>query len=298
VLDKRMNLETARRLGIPCPAQFELERIEQLSELIEELGFPMVLKNPGPSARDGKRSPFRFRWLIARNELELRRHIAEHCPAGVFPLFQQLVTGAVRNVCCFACEGEITGAHEYQSIRRLRGMSAFREIVPVDAELRGYAESMLRELRWDGAAHLAFFVRESDGDVRYMETNGRFWAATAGSVAAGWDFPYWTFRYFAHDERPAPPASLGIGRKSRWAYGDLEALLTFLAGNDEVAGAGRSRLQAVADYASGFGSGIDSDVFRLDDPLPQLVEHWQAAWMIGSRVQRKLRDRLKPRDTG
>lgn len=288
VLDKRLNLETARRLGIPCPEQFELESLEHVPELIDRLGFPMVLKDPGPSA-DGERPEFDFAWLVARDEHELDRYLAERCPPGSFPLFQRLVTGTVRNLCCFAAEGEIAAVHEYRGIRRLRGNTAFREITPLTPDLRRYAELMLCDLRWDGVAHLGFFVRESDGDARYMETNGRFWASLPASIAAGWDFPYWTYRYFVAGEIPQPPPpSLGVGRKSRWHYGDLEGLFEYLSGSAEPSRVGRSRAQAVFDYLAGFRRGIDADVFRLDDPLPELVEHWRGGRLALRRARRRI----------
>ena len=281
VLDKRANLETARRLGIPCPDQFDLERLDQIPQLIEELGFPIVLKNPDrPRARLG--SPFDFRWLVARNEVELRRHISETCSSGEFPLFQRLVTGTVQNVCCFAVDGEMVAAHQYRGLRRVHGLTVFREITPLARDLETYAESMLRELQWQGVAILGFFVRESDGDARYMETNARLWASTEGSVAAGWDFPRWLYEYFALGKSPqSPPRSLGLGRLSRWHYGEFEALVQFLGGGDEPSGAGRTRTRAIAEYVSGFHPRVDADVFRIDDPLPELVEHWRGVRSLG-----------------
>lgn len=277
VNDKRVNLQTARRLGIPCPDQYELERLEDVPDLIDYLGFPLVLKDPGPTV-DGQPSAFDFTWLVAHDVHELNRYLDERCPPGAFPMFQRLVTGEVRNVCCFGVEGALVAVHEYRDIRRLGGLSVLREVTPVTPRLRHHAESMLRELDWDGAAHLEFFVREGDGDVRYMETNGRLWASLEGPIGAGWDFPYWTYRYFAHGERPhPPPSSFRLGSRSRWHYGDLEALVGFLAGRDEPTGAGRSRPRAVVDYVCGFRLGIHSDVFRLDDPLPELVEHLRGA---------------------
>ena len=275
VLDKRANLDTARRLGVPCPAQFELESLEQVPELIDRLGFPVVLKNPGRHLDDVTGAQLDFKWLVAGDESELRRYLAEHCSSGEFPLFQQLATGTVRNVCCFVVGGEILALHEYWGIRRWRGVSVFRQITPLAPELRRYAEAILGELHWDGVAHLGFFVRP-DGDVRYMETNGRFWASLEGSVAAGWDFPYWTYRYFAQGERPDPvPPSLGVGRISRWHAGDLAALVSFLAGEQDPSWSGRTRSRALVEYLSGFRPGIHPDVFRFDDPVPEFVEHWQ-----------------------
>ena len=83
------------------------------------------------------------------------------------------------------------------------------------------------------------------------------------------DFRYWTYEYFALGKAPqSPPRSLGLGRLSRWHYGELDALLRFLRGGDEPSGAGRTRARALADYLAGFHPRVDADVFRFDDPLP------------------------------
>ena len=285
VNDKRLNLRTARRLGIPCPDQFELATLDDVPSLIDHVGFPMVLKDPGPTA-GGEPSPFDFNWLVAHDAHELNSYLKERCPPGAFPMFQRFVSGEVRNVCCFGVEGALAAIHEYRDIRRLGGLSVFREVTRVSPRLREYAESMLRELDWNGAAHLEFFVREEDGDVRYMETNGRFWASIEGPIGAGWDFPYWTYRYFAHGERPHVPApSFRLGCRSRWHYGDLEALVELLAGQDGPTRAGGGRLRAVVDYVSGFRPRVHSDVFRLDDPMPELVEHLRGARRGAVRIR-------------
>lgn len=286
VLDKRLNLETASRLGIPCPAEFKLESVEQLPELIDRLGFPMVLKNPGYHSPETSRA-LDFKWLIARDKRELETLVERHCTVGEFPLFQELVTGKLRNLCCFAASGTTVALHEYREIRRLawEGNGVFREITPATPHLAEYAERLLRELRWDGVAQVAFIVRERDGDTRYMETNGRFWGSVEGSIRIGWDFPYWTYCYFAKGELPSPPP-LEIGSRTCWHYGDLRLLAKRLRGLEPPVAPRPSKIRAVADYVTAFRPGVQSDVFRLDDPLPSLVEHWSGLRQaVARRIQ-------------
>jgi hypothetical protein len=269
VRDKRLNLSLARELGIPCAAQFELRDAGQLSELVRTLGLPLVMKNPGPAAT-GHRSSFPFRWLVVESERELSDQIATLCPVGEYPLFQELVSGRVHNVCCFAIGGEVVAAHEYVSIRRLQGSGVYRQIVPGRADLRSFAEVMLGALKWDGPAQLGFFVTEV-GEIRYMETNGRFWGSIEGSTLAGWDFPRWTYELFADGARPTP-GSLQIGSRTCWHCGDLQALAEYLAGGAPPAGRpGRTR--AVVDYLTAFRPGIKAETFRLSDPLPAVAEY-------------------------
>jgi hypothetical protein len=133
-------------------------------------------------------------------------------------------------------------------------------------------------------AHVAFIVRENDGEAPYMEINGRYWGSVEGSIRIGWDFPYWTYRYFTNGELPSPPP-LEIGSKACWHYGDLRLLVMRLRGQEPPIAPRPGKTRAVLDYVTGFRPGIRSDVFRLDDPLPALVEHWSGirqavAWRI------------------
>jgi predicted ATP-grasp superfamily ATP-dependent carboligase len=274
VLDKRRNLETAGRLAIPCPAEFDLEDVDQIPELVDRLGFPMVLKHPGrgPSARPVH--GVGFKWLIARDENHLRALLDEHCADGRFPLFQELVAGRVTNLCCFAASGRVVAVHEYRSLRRMgwEGNSVLREVTESTPRLVQYAERLLGELSWDGVAQVAFIVRERDGASWYMETNGRFWGSVEGSIAIGWDFPYWAYRYFTHGELPAPPP-VAVGSRTCWHFGDLRLLGRRLRGIEPPVPPRPGKLRAIADYIAGFRPGVHADVFALDDPLPELVEH-------------------------
>ncbi|HXG75986.1 MAG TPA: hypothetical protein VNJ53_05400 [Gaiellaceae bacterium] len=270
VLDKRANLERARRLGIPCPEQFDLESLDQIVDLAETVGFPLVLKNP---SRTAVGRTLGFSWLVADSEEEVRRLLLRHCPDGPYPLVQRLIRGTVHNICCFAVRGELVVAHQYEARRRTRGLTTYREVVPLASRLRGHAESMLRDLGWEGVAHVGFFV-EPNGDVRYMETNGRLWASVAGSIASGWDFPFWIYEYFGLDRVPVAPSQGGIGRRSRWHYGELMWLADVLRGRYDASTIERTtRWRAVVDYFAGFSPRVAADVFRLDDPTPELMEH-------------------------
>jgi predicted ATP-grasp superfamily ATP-dependent carboligase len=174
VLDKRVNLETASRLGIRCPAEFALERHDQIPDLIERIGFPMVLKNPGWGP-NGSRPTDAFKWRIARDERELRVLLTEHSANGGSPILQELVEGEIVNLCCFAASGRIVALQQYRSVRRLAwaGTAVLREITVPDPRLVEQAERLLGELGWDGVAQVAFVVGPGDGVSWYMETNGR-----------------------------------------------------------------------------------------------------------------------------
>jgi predicted ATP-grasp superfamily ATP-dependent carboligase len=276
VLDKRINLEIARELGIDVPAQFELRDPAQVPGLIAALGFPMVMK-PAGSPYDPAVDTFPFKVLYVRDEAELRRYLRQYCNDGVYPMFQEFIPGEHRNVCCFAARGEVLAMHEHRSRRVLKGQGVLREISPVHPEGERGARAMLGHLQWDGVAQFCSILDERSGRLVYMETNGRFWSSLSGSMNAGWDFPRWMYRYFATGETPAPDA-IDLGSRTCWHRGDLVALVNYLAGGENptpAAPVGKGR--AILDYLAGFHPSISADVFRWDDPLPELVDHWQLA---------------------
>lgn len=271
VLDKRRNLDVARQAGVPCPKQFELTDLRQIPEMIATLGFPIVLKRPGDPL-DPHVSSFDFRVLYANNEEELRRYLDQHCRQGAYPLIQERAVGEVHDLCCFAAAGELIAVHQYHSIRRREGAGVLRKIVEPMPELVAHARNLLRALRWDGLAHVAFFVSKERGKIWYMETNGRFWASIQGSVNAGWDFPAWTYDYFRHGKKPAP-GPLEIGSLTRWHLGDLMALLRYWGGGEEPeTGTNPGKLGAALQYLQGFHPRIHSDIFCWSDPLPAVAE--------------------------
>jgi len=274
IMDKRRNLALARRLGIACPGQFEMNSIEQLPELIDTLGFPMVLKPPG-SPHDPGLPSFPFKVLYASDEAQLRAYLYRYCAAGIFPMFQECVIGQSHNLCCFVAAGRIVAMHEHHSHRSLKGHGVLREIVEPTPEAVDGARKMLGALRWDGVAQFSFFIESGSGQLRYMETNGRFWSSLAGSVHAGWDFPYWVYRYFLHAKAP-DPEPIRIGSRTCWHRGDLVALVNYLAGG-EAPGRGQcpGKLRAVVQYLAGFSPSIHADAFAWNDPWPEFVDHWQ-----------------------
>ena len=274
VLDKRINLKLANELGIPCPKQYELEHPRQIPEMIDALGVPVVLKPPG-SRHDRQLASFPFKVLYAHDEKQLRDYLTEFCPDHAFPLFQECAKGVVHNLCCFAAKGETMAVHEYRSLRRMRGNGVLRMVVEPIVEAEQAARKILRALDWDGVAHIAFFVDPDSKELSYMETNGRLWSSVEGSVYAGWDFPYWIYRYFLHGERPAP-GPIRLGSRTCWHRGDLAALAIYLGGGEVPAtGTTPGKLQAILQYLGGFSPSIHSDVFRLSDPVPAFIDHWQ-----------------------
>jgi predicted ATP-grasp superfamily ATP-dependent carboligase len=287
VLDKRANLALASSLGIPVPRSFELHDLGQLPEMIETLGWPIVMKTPG-SRLDPRVPKFDFRVYIAQDVADLLRAIDRWCAPGRYPIFQEFVHGQSMNLVGLAVGGEVVAMHQYQSVRAAGGQGILRRAIAADPALEAHARRILRELRWEGVAHVGFLANHATGKVGYMEVNGRFWASTQGSVDAGWDFPWWTYRYFVHGESPQVPR-LRLGSETVWRYGDLQALVHFLKGGPSpTPGRHPTRGEAIRDFLRGYVSGARSETFRWNDPGPGLLDARSALRDALQLLSRKL----------
>jgi predicted ATP-grasp superfamily ATP-dependent carboligase len=287
VVDKRRNLDLAARVGLPVPREFVLTSRDQVDEMVEALGWPIVLKRPGVS-HDPSSREFGFRVLFARDRATLDGYLDEYCGDGRFPLFQEFADGIAVNVVCFAVKGDVVAAHQYRSIRTYSGSGVLRQVIEAEPDLAGHAQRILGALEWDGVAHVGFFVNRRANRAWYMEVNGRFWASVQGSVDAGWDFPAWTYDYFANGQRPDPPP-LRVGSRTCWHMGDWLSMVEYLRGGESpTPGALPSRARAVADWASGFAPGIRSDTFRWSDPGPALGEVADYVRRVGTGIRRRV----------
>ena len=130
----------------------------------------------------------------------------------------------------------------------------------------------------------------------YMETNGRFWAYTEGSVHAGRDSLLGLSVF-------SPRRKTGSGRNQNrsttcWHYGDLMALMKYLRGRGESPTTGTTRLtRAVCQYLSDFSPRIHSDVFHWSDPMPGIMEHMELAsisWSFENKLAHRSSQPMRP----
>lgn len=273
VLDKRENLAMARKVGVPCALEYALESPIQVSEIVSKLGLPIVLKNPAPNRPDAT-NPLGFRTAIARSGPELEQLLDTVENSDVMPLCQEFVFGERICICLFAIDGSVVAMHGYMSERKTKHEGIARKIVELDSNLKGYASTMIAELGWTGVAHMEFIADEIHGP-KYIETNGRFWASTQGSINAGWDFPLWVYQYFVDGLEPRfDPIELG----SRTVYRkhDLQQLLIYLAGGRSPSfPADPGKLNTIWQVVRDFSPSVHSDVWMWSDPWPGIYDYLQ-----------------------
>ena len=193
-----------------------------------------------------------------------------------------------RPVLLFATKGEIRALHTFVALRRSKGRTCI-ESFPTDPVLEDYARNFARELEWEGLGTFAFFVTPN-GDSKYMEMNGRMWGTLEGSIHAGGTCRCGNARDSADGGRSRPHQARKESRLIpaicfTWRSCSRTAIACRLS--RRVTPPSRARL------SRGWGPHVHSDVFRLNDPLPELVEHWNTIRPLAGRVPRCLARRLR-----
>jgi len=161
-------------------------------------------------------------------------------------------------------------------------VSVLRESAPLDPNAVAHAEKLLTSLNWHGVAMVEFKRDNRDGSLRLMEINARFWGSLQLAIDAGVDFPRLLVE-IAQGRHPALAGHYRIGVRSRWFWGDLDALLQILLRSRTSLNLPEShpgRLKSLWDFIQFWDRNTREEIFRMDDPRPFLLE--SRRWLTGS----------------
>lgn len=265
--DKVTIYQLAQELGVPVPRSVVVGHGDAVPPL--DFGYPVVIKPRQSRVRTAAG------WVsssvaFANDEAALRRDLAAR-PTHEFPLLvQERIEGP--GVGVFACYRDGRPAALF-SHRRLRerppwgGVSVLSESAPLDPAARDGAVRLLDALGWQGVAMVEFKRDLRDGLPKLMEINGRFWGSLQLAIDAGVDFPRLLVdAATGRAAEPQPPYRLGV--RSRWLWGDVDALLLVLIGRAKAMGAPVSRVKALRDFLVFSGADLHLENPRWDDPGP------------------------------
>ncbi|MDZ7781352.1 MAG: ATP-grasp domain-containing protein [Gemmatimonadota bacterium] len=293
ISDKRNLMEVAGAAGVPVPRQMVVETREAGASMGPEAPFephtPVVLK-PARSAvvRAGGVQRFGVRMLDRAGDLEAA---LRGFPDEAFPvLVQERITGPGLGAFVLAEGGRTLATFGHRRIREkppTGGVSVYREAVPLRADVRAHAETILEAFGWTGVAMVEFKEDAATGTPYLMEVNGRFWGSLQLAVDAGVDFPRMLVELALEEggasEGPggqaAEPRS---GVRSRWLWGDVDHLLWILLRGRKARVAHPTlptSLQALGRFLVPWRPGDRFEVLRLSDPGPFLRESVQ--WVGG-----------------
>ncbi len=247
-------LQLAAGIGIPIPETFYIKDLDQLSELKDQLPYPVVIKPKTGAGAEGIIYSFKPGNLIA-DYLKVHRLYP-------FPLIQEKIAGNGPGFGASFLMDENSRVMASFVHKRLReypvtgGASTLRESVLQD-EVRQMGEALLKKLGWFGVAMVEFKYDIKDQTYKLMEINPRFWGSLALAIRAGVNFPYLLYK-MACKEKFKPVEKYKIGQRCRWLLpGDM---LHFIH-NPNRAG-------LKPGFFNFFDRQTTYDIISLKDPMP------------------------------
>lgn len=285
--DKSSVTQLADRLGVPVPGTLYVNDIREAQEAVSScssVGYPVVIKPSRSRVRNGNE------WKshgvkYADDEGQLRRILRDLDDEGGFPvLLQERIIGDGVGLFLFMDAGVIIAAFGHRRLREKPpsgGVSVLRESMPIQQQLKEYAERLLKALNWQGIAMVEFKQDRNSGRFMLMEINGRFWGSLQLAIDAGVNFPV-LLTCSALGRKIIPVNEYKIGVKSRWFWGDVDALLLrlFKKGNELNLPPGHpGRLKHLFHFLRLWEKNTRYEVLDRDDIKPWLYE--TRSWFSG-----------------
>jgi CelD/BcsL family acetyltransferase involved in cellulose biosynthesis/predicted ATP-grasp superfamily ATP-dependent carboligase len=290
--DKVRLVQLAKELDVPVPRSVVVTSAGHIPA--HSIPFPLIVK-PWRSRIRTNRGWASTSVSHAATPEALERDLrgrGEH----EFPvMLQERIEGP--GVGVFACyrDGNATALFSHRRLRERPpwgGVSVLCESVELPRAASKDATRILGAIGWTGVAMVEFKVDRRDNQAKLMEVNGRFWGSLQLAIDSGVDFPTLLL-----SPTPGAPAPYRLGVRSRWFWGDFDALLQTLRPSNGPADLRLSRSRALWHFARFVGSDLHYDNPKWDDPWPFAVETGQRLGAIADVLTRRSDRRTAvPRD--
>lgn len=220
-VNKEQTLQIAQTLGLAIPRGRRLNAVGEVTEALQEVGLPAVVK---PVESWSKRGETRQESKLVTTPAEARSAVELLTRAGDTVLFQQFLPGARESIGLFYAWGQVFARFAYQVQRTnppLGGTDVVRQSIAVPEDIGDQAERLVREIDLEGYC-LVEFRRDSMGIPYLMEINPRLSAGIELAVRTGVDFPYLLYQW-AQEKRPDKIQKYQVGYRMRDLGSDIAA---------------------------------------------------------------------------
>jgi len=176
--DKSFTTELAQSLGIAVPRSVAISSAAEARAQATSLPYPVVLKPRSSEEQEGSgASQSTGRPLYARDTNEFQRAYDELSKRANSVLVQEFISGGGTGYFALMRNAELRLEFAHRRIRDVHPTgsgSAVRASIKPDPKLREASLAILKALNWHGVAMVEFRQRP-DGELVFLEVNGRFW---------------------------------------------------------------------------------------------------------------------------
>ncbi len=285
-LDKTLAIEAARRVGITVPISQVPASWNEVECIANSFPFPGVLKWPAPGDIV-ETLEFHALPLIKaehiHNPAEFLAASRRYAPMNDWPMLQKYCPGIGL--------GQFFYMHKGEAIRRFQhfrvaewppegGFSSVCDALPLTSfvELQEQSIALLRSIGWEGVAMVEYRYDPAHDRAVLMEINGRFWGSFPLAVACNAGFGLLAYGLTSLGKAPDLPQPRDDLR-CRMVITELKRLARILLQSKKIHDPHfvvqpiKEMSRFIADY---FRPGVRYYVWSIDDPLPSLIDLWNA----------------------
>ncbi len=248
--NKQLTHDLAQQLDIPVPKTFAPQTLEEATNCLNQLTFPIVFKK----IMEGKN-----RVAYAQNLMDFYSFFNDFITTNAPFIVQEFISGQGAGYFALYDKGVLKQDFMHLRLREYPiegGASCFAESID-NEQIRLYGSRILNSANWHGVAMVEFKF-DANGTPRLLEVNPKFWGSYDLCVAANADFAV-----------SLVEIALGIPQKSPPQYNPYKTGLRFswLMNGDLLNGIERGKtLDILKDF---FNSKTHSNL-TWRDPLASL----------------------------
>ena len=188
--NKNMTFEFAQKKGILIPQTFILTNRHEITQIINEIKFPCVIKKTNFDESGV---------IYCNNEKELKHeyntYVGKLKKDESLPVIQEYIEGKGVGFYGLFDNGKCIATFTHERIHEFPitgGASTFAKSNK-NPELEKVGIKVLEELKWNGIA-MVEFKRDRNNNYYLIEINPKFWGSLELSYVAGINFPYLVYQ--------------------------------------------------------------------------------------------------------
>ena len=205
MLDKLCTYQAAQAAGVPTPLFWPVTAETDLAALRPEFVYPLIVKPRQSAVFDAH---FGQKYFLARSFDEVLVGVEHAAAAGIDVLLMELIEGPDDRLCSYYTYIDENGEPRFDFTKRIirryptnMGNATYHVSDHVPS-VRGLSIALFTQVGLRGLANAEFKLDPRDGQLKLIECNARFTAATELLARCGFDLGRWVYARIT--EQPLP----------------------------------------------------------------------------------------------
>ena len=231
VHDKALIPEFAKLANVPVPRTAVLNNAQDVSEAIESIGLPCLIK---PRTGSGSQGIMTFK---TEEDLEYLRNLSDDYLAEEPCLLQEWVEGIGAGVNMLLKDGKVQALCGHQRLREvpIKNGVGSAHVSLENEEMMRAGQAFIEQTPFkNGVVMVEFRYDQKRNKFYVIEVNPRYWASITNALVSGVNFPDLHINSLVYGQSQAEPTLISDVVESRFVMGEIKYI-------QELIGLGRWR---------------------------------------------------------